>query len=202
MKEKKGFINLQLFAEATNGAGTAATATNETGTWSSESVDYKALYEQEKTQREKFKVALDKSNSENAEYKRREREKLSKEELEAADRKAKDEELAQLRQEVARSKAERIFAEANISHEVYDDILDTYVPVLGVEQIGVLTDKIAKAIKKSVDSALELSKNKTVQTGTVLPKGGETSNPELSFIKDLAKQSTQTQSEKIKEFYK
>ena len=68
-----------------------------------EEIDYKALYEQEKAEREKVKLAFDKSSSETAEYKRKLADHLTAEEKAKMEREQADkelrEELEQLRNE-------------------------------------------------------------------------------------------------------
>lgn len=58
-----------------------------------ETVDYKALYEQEKAEREKLKAGFDKASSDTAEYKRKLAERLTAEEKEKMEREQADKEL-------------------------------------------------------------------------------------------------------------
>lgn len=69
-----------------------------------EEPDYKALYEQEKAEREKLKLGFDKASSDTAEYKRKLAEHLTAEEKAKMDREQADKEL---REELEKLRNER-----------------------------------------------------------------------------------------------
>ena len=72
---KKGFMNIQLFGDEPTGA-----TTPETQNTQPPEKDYKHEYEKQLMEIEKLKNAISKTNSENAEYKRKELEKMSDDE--------------------------------------------------------------------------------------------------------------------------
>lgn len=73
--------------------------------------DYKALYEQEKSEREKVKQAFDKAASETAEYKRKLSERLTKEEADKLAQEEREKAVAEMLKE-----REQLLAEKRIAH--------------------------------------------------------------------------------------
>lgn len=61
-----------------------------------EEPDYKALYEQEKSEREKIKASFDKASSETAEYKRKLSERLTKEEADKLAQEEREKAIAEM----------------------------------------------------------------------------------------------------------
>lgn len=94
-----------------------------------EEIDYKALYEQEKAEREKVKLAFDKSSSETAEYKRKLADHLTAEEKAKMEREQADkelrEELEQLRNEKRVSSYVAKLVSTGISADVANSMAQT-----------------------------------------------------------------------------
>lgn len=108
MEEQKITIGTSTIGTATTASGiTAQTVTAP----KQEEIDYKALYEQEKTEREKLKTSFDKASSETAEYKRKLSERLTKEE---ADRLAQEEREKAIAEMLA--EREQLLAEKRVAH--------------------------------------------------------------------------------------
>lgn len=76
-----------------------------------EEPDYKALYEKEKSEREKLKVSFDKASSETAEYKRKLSERLTKEEADKLAQEEREKAIADMLKE-----REQLLLEKRIAH--------------------------------------------------------------------------------------
>ena len=76
-----------------------------------EEPDYKALYEKEKSEREKLKVSFDKASSETAEYKRKLSERLTKEEADKLAQEEREKAIAEMLAE-----REQLLAEKRVAH--------------------------------------------------------------------------------------
>ena len=76
-----------------------------------EEPDYKALYEQEKAEREKIKLSFDKASSETAEYKRKLSERLTKEEADKLAQEEREKAIAEMLAE-----REQLLAEKRVAH--------------------------------------------------------------------------------------
>ena len=85
--------------------------TNVTPDATPEEPDYKALYEKEKSEREKLKVSFDKASSETAEYKRKLSERLTKEEADKLAQEEREKAIAEMLAE-----REQLLAEKRIAH--------------------------------------------------------------------------------------
>ena len=177
-----GVTTAQIASNGVTATATPAINYGATSTTTTAEIDYKALYEAEKAERAKIKNALDKSNSENAEYKRKERDRMTQEEQAAADAKARDEELAQLRQEITESKVEKIFASKGVDETAYKDLMSAYVPFLTREQSISLSEKVVALLTKAQAVAQEQKNNQSIVKGVVYP-GSETSKENASDAK-------------------
>ncbi len=190
---------------AYNGTATTSNTIATTGgTASATVIDYKALYEAEKAERAKIKNALDKSNSENAEYKRKERDRMTQEEQAAADAKARDEELAQLRQEITESKVEKVFVGKGLDEKTQKELTSLYVPYLSREQSIALSEKIVAILSKQQAVAQEQSNNRTIVQGVVHPGSegtADTSDAKARVAKMLGNQDNKALEEQ-KNIYK
>lgn len=76
-----------------------------------EEPDYKALYEQEKAEREKIKLSFDKASSETAEYKRKLSERLTKEEADKLAQEEREKAIAEMLAE-----REQLLAEKRVAN--------------------------------------------------------------------------------------
>ena len=111
--------NVATTATTTVGTGiplaTAGTITSTNvispGTVKVEEIDYKALYEAEKAEREKIKASFDKASSETAEYKRKLSERLTKEEADKLAQEEREKAIAQMLEE-----REQLLAEKRVAH--------------------------------------------------------------------------------------
>ena len=190
-------------AQSTTG-GVAAQAVNY-GTATAPDIDYKSLYETERAEKAKYKTALDKSNSENAEYKRKERERMTQEEQAQADAKARDEELAQLRQEITENKVEKLYLGKGIDEKTYKELTPLYIPYLSREQAVALTEKIVAVLAKQQAVAQEQSNNKSIVDGVVHPgsegKADGSANAK-EFVKKMLGNQDNTKLEEQKNIYR
>ena len=195
-------------ASGLNGSGAipAINVASSTGAAMNGDVDYKALYEAERAEKAKYKTALDKSNSENAEYKRKERDRMTQEEQAQADARARDEELAQLRQEITENKVEKLYLGKGIDEKTYKELMPLYIPYLSREQSVALTEKIVAVLVKQQAVVQEQSNNKSIVAGVVHP--GSDTKPDSAgsaaeFVKRmLGNQDNAKLEEQLNKFYK
>jgi predicted nucleotide-binding protein len=146
-------------------------------------VDYKALYEQTKAERDRFKASNDKLCTENAEHKRKAREREAREEAErtanltAEQRLQEAEERATAREKAAQKRenvvsAREAFAKAEIGEESYNAFLDVLVnddPEESANRVASWIESYTKSVHAGVEKQAQLYKS-----AERTPRGTET----------------------------
>ena len=157
MKESK-FIpfNLQLFAE-NDGQGGSETPK----TYSQEEFD-KLVAE-----RDKYKKANDDLSKENADYKRKAKDKLSEEEKLAQAQKEKDEALANAQKELLSIKMSKEFMVAGFDEATTNNIIESFNKNDSVEFAKTLSEEI----KTLVENARKQEKENFQKSSTLPPNG-------------------------------
>lgn len=183
---ERNFMNIQLFAEGDNGGQIDPNINGGDGNHAAEPTaeEIKALYEAEKAEKARLKSALDKTNSENAAYKKAERERLTQAEQDEIARKERDEEFAKLKLEINRAKAEKEFTASGVSETDYKAVLDTISPLCGDDLQAVSKSIVALLNKVKVATTNEV-KNSLLKNNVVFPTGKEGGKTENSVLKKV-----------------
>lgn len=138
-----------------------------------EPVDYKALYEQTKAERDRYKASNDKLCTENAEHKRKAREREAREEAErtasltAEQRLQEAEERATAREKAAQKRenivsAREAFAKAEIGEESYNAFLDVLVndnPEESANRVASWIESYTKSVHAGIEKQAQLYKS-------------------------------------------
>ncbi len=170
-----GIIDLQLFAEE----GGDAPQTNTTDT-QTPSFDYEKEYKKQAMEIERLKNAISKTNSENAEYKRKELEKMSAEEKQA-------QELQELMD--SKTKIEAELQEMKLEKEIYakgftdDECEKLKKSGISVEAVSCFADILKARIEENTKNV----KATLIKDTTPTEKLGGGSTTSASPISDFAK---------------
>ena len=138
-----------------------------------EVLDYKALFEQTKAERDRYKASNDKLCSENAEWKRKNREREEKDEAErianlTAEQRLKEaEDRATAREKAAQKRentvsAREAFAKAEIGEESYSAFLEVLVnedPEESQRRVATWIDSYTKSVAAGVERQAQLYKS-------------------------------------------
>lgn len=145
-----------------------------------DAVDYKALYEQTKAERDRYKASNDKLCTENADWKRKNREREEAERtanLTAEQRLQEAEERATAREKAAQKRenivsAREAFAKADIGEESYSAFLDILVtddPEESNNRVASWIESYGKSVRAGVEKQAQLYKG-----AERTPRGTET----------------------------
>lgn len=131
---------------------TKAEVTASAETPKTEELDYKALYEQEKAEREKIKQSFDKASSETAEYKRKLSERLTKEEADKLAQEEREKAIAEMLAEREQLLAEKRVA-SYTAKLVSAGITAETANELAADLPDGISDKFFDGIKKFISDA-------------------------------------------------
>lgn len=190
MKENKKLfpLDLQLFAE--NGNGNGGNGGSETPkTYTQEDMD-KLIAE-----RDKYKQANDNLSKENADYKRKAKDKLSEEERLAEEQKAKDEELSKTRQELLTIKMSKELMNVGFDDKTINNILESYNKGDSVE----FAKTLSKEINTLIENVRKEEKTKFQQSSTTPPAGNGTKTSGLDPIVEKYINNKNTNNNKARE---
>lgn len=155
-------------------------------------IDYKAELEKLTAEFQKTKSALEKTNSENADYKRKERERLSDEEKREAELKEREEKYATLERLNHKYELEKTLLGKGFSEE------ETATLVEKSNDPKEMASAMADILKIRLDSNAKQVKAQTLKTNMTLPDGSTNSTPPTKkdeLIKLM--QDAQTQGDNI-----
>ena len=113
-----------------------------------------------KSEMEKIKRANDKLSSENADYKRKAKEKLSEDEKKLQEQKEKDEELENTKKELLSIKLSKEFMVAGFSEEQTNELIESFNDNNPVEFAKTLSKKI-KELVENVKKSMQEEFNKS-----------------------------------------
>lgn len=148
---------------STNGAdGVNASAEVDT-------TDYKALWEQEKKEKLKFKEAFDKKASELSAKEKAERAKMSEEEKREAELAEERERWQTMANELNEIKVSNVFAKNGYDEKDYSDLSKKLVEV-GGSNAHELAEVFVEFVKKANQMAVANAKNSMIKDGAVPPK--------------------------------
>lgn len=171
--EKKLFpLNLQLFANDDGGNGDGGNGSEAPKTYTQEEMDLLIA------ERDKYKKANDNLSKENADYKRKAKEKLSVEERIAEEQKAKDEELANTRKELLTIKMSKELMNVGFDDKTISTILEKYNKGDGVE----FAKTLSTYINSLIENVRKEEKTKFQQSSTTPPNGTQGVNSGLDPI--------------------
>lgn len=131
--------------------------------------DYKALWEQEKKEKLKFKEAFDKKASELSAKEKAERARMSDEEKREAEFAEKEQRYQEAIAKVAEMEVSTLFAENGFDKKDYADLSKKVVELCGTNSHE-LAEIIVDFVKKSNNSAVANAKNSMIKDGAVPPK--------------------------------
>lgn len=158
MKEKFNLLplNIQMFAEGEDGGSEETPKT-----YSQEDMD-KIIAE-----RDKLKQANDNLSKENADHKRKAKEKLSEEEKKAQAQQEKDKQLEEAQKELLSIKMSKELVLAGFDDKTTNDIIESFNAGDNVE----FAKTLAKCINSLVDKVRKEEKEKFQQGAKVPPSG-------------------------------
>ena len=183
-------LNIQMFAEnegvVDNGGGSEGTPK----TYSQEEYD-KIIAE-----RDKFKKSIDNLTKENADFKRKQKERMSEEEKLAEAQKEKDRVLQETQKELLGLKLSKEFMVAGFSEETTSLLVESFNNNDSVEFIKTLS----KEIKNLVENARKQEQESFKQNGTLPPNGKQTSGMN-SMVEKIIKERNSSNTNKAREYY-
>ena len=182
-------LNIQMFAENENvDNGGASEETPKT--YSQEEYD-KIIAE-----RDKFKKSIDNLTKENADFKRKQKEKMSEEEKIAEAQKEKDRVLQETQKELLGLKLSKEFMVAGFSEETTSLLIESFNNNDSVEFIKTLS----KEIKNLVENVRKQEQESCKQNGTLPPNGKQTSSMN-SMVEKIIKERNIRNTNKAREYY-
>ena len=182
-------LNIQMFAENENVEnGGASEETPKT--YSQEEYD-KIIAE-----RDKFKKSIDNLTKENADFKRKQKEKMSEEEKIAEAQKEKDRVLQETQKELLGLKLSKEFMIAGFSEETTSLLIESFTNNDSVEFVKTLS----KEIKNLVENARKQEQESFKQNGVLPPSGNQTSGMN-SMVEKIIKERNSSNSNKAREYY-
>ena len=171
---KNGFMNIQLFGES-NDASTSQNDTNaNVGGNPAPTLDYEQEYKKSQIEIEKLRNAISKTNSENAEYKRKELEKMTDDEKRAKEQKDLQDRLAALESENKTMKLEKDLLANGFTAEESEKLIKGNFAI----------KDIAEIIKSKVDEAVKSAKASLIKDSSsteTLGKGNASSSNKSGF---------------------
>lgn len=172
----------------TNGVDTQTQVTN------TPSVDYEQEYKKQSLEIEKLKNAISKTNSENAEYKRKELEKMSAEEKSARELQDLMESNKKMEAELRTMKLEKDLLANGFTGEESEKLINSNFAI----------KDIADIIKAKVDEAVKSAKAELLKGTTTTPPMGSsaTNNSAKTKAQQIAEKEIGADTSKIKDYYK
>lgn len=161
MAESNATVNT---ATDTSSVNTESVATETTDT-----TDYKALYESTLKEKNNLKGLNDKYCSELKGYKDKEAEGMTDAERQAEELKKSNETIKDLTSRIARSESEKEFANAGFKPEEYNEIIECMASMdnVDIENCNKLSKAITKIITARVGAEKELFQNSLLKHNTV-----------------------------------
>lgn len=183
-------LNIQMFAENEDVVDNGGASEETPKTYSQEEYD-KIIAE-----RDKFKKSIDNLTKENADFKRKQKEKMSEEEKIAEAQKEKDRVLQETQKELLGLKLSKEFMVAGFSEETTSSLVESFNNNDSVEFIKTLS----KEIKNLVENARKQEQESFKQNGTLPPNGKQTSGMN-SMVEKIIKERNLSNTNKAREYY-
>lgn len=183
-------LNIQMFAENEDVVDNGGVSEETPKTYSQEEYD-KIIAE-----RDKFKKSIDNLTKENADFKRKQKEKMSEEEKIAEAQKEKDRVLQETQKELLGLKLSKEFMIAGFSEETTSSLIESFTNNDSVEFVKTLS----KEIKNLVENARKQEQEFFKQNGALPPSGNQTSGMN-SMVEKIIKERNSSNSNKAREYY-
>lgn len=183
-------LNIQMFAENEDVVNNGGASEDTPKTYSQEEYD-KIIAE-----RDKFKKSIDNLTKENADFKRKQKEKMSEEEKIAEAQKEKDRVLQETQKELLGLKLSKEFMIAGFSEETTSSLVESFTNNDSVEFVKTLS----KEIKNLVENARKQEQESFKQNGALPPSGKQTSGMN-SMVEKIIKERNSSNSNKAREYY-
>lgn len=183
-------LNIQMFAESEDVVDNGGGSEDTPKTYSQEEYD-KIIAE-----RDKFKKSIDNLTKENADFKRKQKERMSEEEKLAEAQKEKDRVLQETQKELIGLKLSKEFMVAGFSEETTSSLVESFNNNDSVEFIKTLS----KEIKNLVENARKQEQESFKQNGTLPPNGKQTSGMN-SMVEKIIKERNSSNTNKAREYY-
>ena len=183
-------LNIQMFAENEDVVENGGVSEETPKTYSQEEYD-KIIAE-----RDKFKKSIDNLTKENADFKRKQKEKMSEEEKIAEAQKEKDRVLQETQKELLGLKLSKEFMIAGFSEETTSSLVESFTNNDSVEFVKTLS----KEIKNLVENARKQEQESFKQNGTLPPNGKPTSGMN-SMVEKIIKERNSSNTNKAREYY-
>ena len=186
---EKGFINIQLLAEDSQGAATPDTTNTQS------TIDYESEYKKVLAERDSFKAEVEKQKGlkdnyakENAEYKRKELEKMTDDEKKAKELQDLIESKNKMEAEIRTMKLEKdLLANGFTTEESAELIKDNFA-----------VSTIAKIMKSKIEEAVKSAKAEGLkETTPSSPMGNGTTNGETKSGFQVYQESQEKKSKKV-----
>lgn len=131
---------------------------------SNKSIDYKAEFEKQLAEYQKLKSVIDKTNSENADYKRKERERMTEDEKRQLAEKEKGDYIQKLEKQTRKYELEKTMLGKGFSEE------ETNVLIEKVDDPKSMVETMAEILKSRIDINAKQVKAQTLKTNTPMPE--------------------------------
>lgn len=158
-----------MFAPDTGADGGAVASESNGVKAESENTDWEALYKKELAEKTRYKQANDALASENAEYKRQSKAKMSEEEKREAELSEERERWKTMANELNEIKVSNVFAKNGYDEKDYAELSKKLVEV-GGSNAHELAEVFVEFVKKANQMAVANAKNSMIKDGAVPPK--------------------------------
>lgn len=192
----------KFFALNEENSGAEGSDNVDTGSKNVDTTDYKALYEQLKTDKAKLKTSFDKTASELAELKKSRREQLNETERAKEENAEREQHYLELEKQLCEIRTANAFAKHGYAENDYNE-LSSLLASLGDEKSTEIVNSILAFVEKANKTAVASAINERIKTNTILPSGNNTSKENYKYAQMAIDANKRTVSvEKIQEKYK
>lgn len=176
-------------AEETKSAETTAT-TNKVD-YEGEAKRLQAELETEKAEKAKLKIASDNASKEAAEYKRKEKERMTAEEQEKAKIEEQNNHYKQIVLELSKTKAESVFAKKGWEEKEYTSVIETLAANVAPEKMAEVANAITELVGSRETKIAALTRADMVKnTDNKVKSAEKTGASDYKAYQEEKKQST------------
>lgn len=140
--------------------------------YESEAKRLQAELENEKAEKNKLKIASDNASREAAEYKRKEKERMTVEEQAKATHEEQEKAYKAVIVELNKTKAESVFAKKGWDEKEYSAVITTLADNVPPDKMVSVANEIANLVKSREDKIAELTKTALVKETKADVRGG------------------------------
>lgn len=184
-------LNIQLFAEPTDGG------TNDGNTKVENNPISKEDYDKLINDYNKLKSANDNLSKENANYKRQAKDKMSEEEKKAQQDKEKDDLIAQMRQEILSTKMSKELTGCGFDDKQCEEIITCFTKGDMVEFTKTISNKINELVANKIKE-----EQKKFQASSTLPPSGTGTNDKIDpLFKSILESKESNKKNNARDYY-